>query len=50
MDRIIRWEPFREARRMHETVDRLLDRSLLEASFSDGDFETSSPSIVNLRI
>jgi HSP20 family protein len=30
MTRITRWEPFREARRMHDMLDRMMDRSLID--------------------
>jgi HSP20 family protein len=30
MTRLTRWEPFREARRMHDMLDRMMDRSLLD--------------------
>ncbi len=30
MKNMTRWEPFREARRMHDMLDRMMDRSLLD--------------------
>jgi HSP20 family protein len=35
MTRITRWEPFRESRRMHDMLDRLMDRSLLDPSWTE---------------
>ncbi|TFH34437.1 MAG: Hsp20/alpha crystallin family protein [Anaerolineales bacterium] len=42
MTRITRWEPFRESRRMHDMLDRLMDRSLLDPSWT-GMLETGVP-------
>jgi len=42
MNRITRWEPFRESRRMHDMLDRLMDRSLLDPSWT-GMLETTIP-------
>ena len=30
MSMITRWEPFRESRRLHDTIDRFMDRSFLD--------------------
>jgi HSP20 family protein len=34
MKNLTRWEPFREARRMHDMLDRMMDRSLLDPFYS----------------
>lgn len=34
MSNITRWEPFREARRMHDMLDRMMDRSLHDPFWS----------------
>jgi HSP20 family protein len=34
MTNITRWEPFREARRMHDMLDRMMDRSLIDPFWS----------------
>lgn len=34
MTRLTRWEPFREARRMHDMLDRMMDRSLVDPFWS----------------
>lgn len=36
MAELIRWEPFRETRRLHDMLDRAMDRSLLDNWFLDG--------------
>lgn len=36
MANIIRWEPFREMRRMHDALDRMMDRSALEGGWFNG--------------
>ncbi len=34
MTNITRWEPFREARRMHDMLDRMMDRSMIDPFWS----------------
>jgi HSP20 family protein len=36
MAELIRWEPFRETRRLHDMLDRAMDRSLLDNLWFDG--------------
>ena len=36
MTHITRWEPFREARRMHDMLDRMMDRSIEDPLWSGG--------------
>lgn len=36
MTRLTRWEPFRDMRRMHDMLDRIMDRAVLETG-PDGD-------------
>ncbi len=36
MANLIRWEPFRETRRLHDMLDRVMDRSLLDPYWSNG--------------
>lgn len=36
MANLIRWEPFRETRRLHDMLDRAMDRSLLDNWWFDG--------------
>lgn len=36
MAELIRWEPFRESRRLHDMLDRAMDRSLLDNWWFDG--------------
>jgi HSP20 family protein len=33
MTRLTRWEPFREMRRMHDMLDRVMDRTFIDAPF-----------------
>jgi HSP20 family protein len=37
MTKITRWEPFREMRRMHDMLDQMMDRSLLDYPDSTGE-------------
>lgn len=34
MGRITRWEPFREMRRMHDMLDSMMDRAMVDTPFS----------------
>jgi|Deesub1362A_J573_1020465.scaffolds.fasta_scaffold02819_7 HSP20 family protein len=43
MTSLIRWEPFREMRRMHEMLDRLMDEAFLGTREGDGFFEGLIP-------
>ena len=36
MTNLTRWEPFREARRMHDLLDRVMDRSMVDPLWSSG--------------
>lgn len=36
MANLIRWEPFRETRRLHDMLDRAMDRSLWDPYWSNG--------------
>lgn len=40
---IIRWEPFRTSRRMHEALDRFMDRAFLDAPLFGGFYEGTLP-------
>jgi HSP20 family protein len=43
MSRLIRWEPFRESRRMHDMIDRFMDRTMLDSPFFAGWIEGIVP-------
>ncbi len=43
MTSLIRWEPFREMRRMHDMLDRLMDEVFLGTREGDGYFEGLIP-------
>lgn len=40
---IIRWEPFRTSRRMHEALDRFMDRAFLDVPFFGGLYDGTLP-------
>ena len=40
---IIRWDPFRTSRRMHEALDRFLDRAFLDMPLFGGLFDGTLP-------
>jgi HSP20 family protein len=43
MTRLTRWEPFRETRRMHDMLDRIMDRAFLDFPLTGGLFEGGVP-------
>lgn len=43
MTRLIRWEPFREMRRMHDMLDRMMDRTFSDSPLLSSIFEGGVP-------
>lgn len=43
MTRLTRWEPFRDMRRMHDMLDRIMDRAVLDTGPDGGLYEGILP-------
>lgn len=43
MTRLTRWEPFRDMRRMHDMLDRIMDRTVLDTGVDSGLHEDILP-------